>query len=133
VPHTRDVHSLHFLVDGIRSPLWENGITVDSATPPAGAQVPSLVELRLSWRGLCGLYAAAAARPALGDGDGRGGGRQVGSGSGSSGVGRSLHFTTNRDDDDDNDDNDHDDDVGVSMVIDDVEIRAAMLTFMEES
>lgn len=124
MPHTRDVHSLHFLVDGIRSPLWENGITVDSATPPAGAQVPSLVELRLSWRGLCGLYAAAAARPALGGGGGRGGGRQVGSGS--SGVGPSLHFTTNRDDNDD-------DDVGVSMVIDDVEIRAAMLTFMEES
>lgn len=64
VEHTRTVHLMHFLVDGVESRLWDNGITVDTAAAPDGpsdhsVQLP-LIGMKLTWPALRSLFAGIA-------------------------------------------------------------------------
>lgn len=56
--HTRTVQMLHFLVDGVDSRLWDNGIMVDAAAAPDGVVVP-LLNLKFTWPALQGLFGDA--------------------------------------------------------------------------
>lgn len=55
IPHARGLHMLHFLVDGVDSSLWSNGISVDAAKPPAGVRI-ALLSLSLTWPALKQLF-----------------------------------------------------------------------------